>query len=263
MRKKIIGANWKMNKDLDLAIEYSICFNTLLELSPIKAINEKIEVIIFPPFPFLIKLTEQFKNKKIKIGAQNCAAEEYGAFTGEVSAQMIKSTGAEWLILGHSERRTIYGENMQIIAKKLNIAIKNDLKVILCCGETLEERKNNKHFDVIFNQINSAISNINNINENNLVIAYEPVWAIGTGISANTSEISQMHKFIRKKIAEIKSINLANNISIIYGGSCNPENAKEIFSLPDVDGGLIGSASLQVESFHRLSQQLASFLNPE
>ncbi len=210
-------------------------------------VNNNAIVICCTPF---IHITEVKKVlKKVELGAQNCASEESGAFTGEVSAQMISSTGAKYVIIGHSERRTYYLENDSLLNKKVKFALANNLIPIFCIGELLAEREANKHFDVVKSQLTNGIFDLSESDFVKLVIAYEPVWAIGTGKTATSQQAQEMHKFIRETIASKYGKNVADNTSILYGGSCNDKNAAELFSNPDVDGGLIGGASLKPESF--------------
>jgi triosephosphate isomerase len=185
----------------------------------------------------------------VKLSAQNCASEESGAFTGEVSVNMIKSVGAEYIIIGHSERRAYYHEDNAVLAKKVNLTLSKGLKPIFCIGEVLPERNANKHFEVVKTQLSEGIFHLTPAEFSNVVIAYEPVWAIGTGVTASPEQAQEMHKFIRSEINRKYGAQLAENTSILYGGSCKGSNAKELFANPDVDGGLIGGASLKAEEF--------------
>ena len=245
MRKKIVAGNWKMNMELQQGIQLADFINKCLINKPLN----KAVVILCPPFIHLASMTEILKDRKILIGAQNCASEAFGAFTGEISADMIKSTGAEYVIIGHSERRTHYKEDDNILNKKVLLALKSDLKVIFCCGEVLKEREENKYFEVVESQIKKGLFNLTGEQIGNVVIAYEPVWAVGNGFNATPEQAQEMHAFIRKLIIEKYDHSVGNNLSIIYGGSCNLSNAGTLFSQPDVDGGLIGGASLKKEEF--------------
>jgi triosephosphate isomerase len=245
MRKMIIAGNWKMNKNIDQGVELvnSLCKFVNSEKSLIP------EVIVCPPFTHLVPVIQALKGCSISVGSQNCSSEESGAFTGEVSAEMIASTGTEYTIIGHSERRTIFNEGDKFLEKKVKIALKNGLKVIFCCGEILEERESNIHFEVVKRQLNEGLFSIDAIDIKSVIIAYEPVWAIGTGKTATSSQAQEMHSFIRGLVKERYGLNVSDNLSILYGGSCNPKNASELFSMNDVDGGLIGGASLKPEDF--------------
>lgn len=244
MRKNIVAGNWKMNKNLQEGIELAKEVNELL-----KAAELNCDVILGTPFIHLASVVAVVDNKKIGIAAQNCADKESGAFTGEVSASMIKSTGAEYVILGHSERRAYYGETSAILKTKTELALKNGLAPIFCIGEVLEERENNLHFQVVKSQIEESLFDLSVDDFSKIILAYEPVWAIGTGKTATPAQAQEMHAFIRQTIAEKYGNEIAENISILYGGSANPGNAKELFSNPDVDGGLIGGASLKAADF--------------
>jgi triosephosphate isomerase len=242
MRKKIVAGNWKMNTTLQEGVKLAIEVEALAS-----QVKNNAVVICCTPF---IHITEVKKLlKKVELGAQNCASEASGAFTGEVSAQMIASTGAKYVIIGHSERRSYYHENDALLNKKVKLALANNLTPIFCIGEILAEREANKHFDVVKSQLVNGIFDLSETDFAKLVIAYEPVWAIGTGKTATSQQAQEMHKFIRETIATKFGKNIADNTSILYGGSCNEKNAAELFANPDVDGGLIGGASLKSESF--------------
>ena len=204
-------------------------------------------MIIAPPFTHLSKVQEVISN--VKLAAQNCASEESGAYTGEVSPEMLKSAGVEYVIIGHSERRSYYHEDDNLLNKKTKLCLEKGLQPIFCCGELLEEREAGKLFDVIRQQLTVGLEGISAEEMKQIVIAYEPVWAIGTGVTASPEQAQEMHKFIRDLLAEIYNDEVAESTSLLYGGSCKPSNAKELFSNPDVDGGLIGGASLKAEDF--------------
>ena len=238
MRKKIVAGNWKMNK-------------TLQEVnSKVKAANAKdVKVIIGTPFIHLAEVSKLVDPAVVAVSAQNCATEVSGAYTGEVSAAMVASTGSQYVILGHSERRSYYGETDEILVKKVQRALENNLDVIFCVGEVLAEREAGKHFEVVKSQLVNGLFNLSADQFTHIVVAYEPVWAIGTGKTATSAQAGEMHAFIRKTIADKYGKEVADNTSILYGGSCNPKNADELFSQADVDGGLIGGASLKADDF--------------
>lgn len=242
MREKIVAGNWKMNKNHNEAIQL---VNDLKQSEYSKDVN----LIVIPSFPFLYSVSNSLQNSLINVGAQNCASKETGAYTGEVAVEMIKSVGAKYVIVGHSERRTYFKENNQELSEKVNLCLKSNLVPIYCCGELLEERECKNHFAIVEAQINEGLFHLSEQEIVNLVIAYEPVWAIGTGVTASPAQAQEMHSFIRSLIEKKYSTEIAISISILYGGSCNPKNAKELFSLPDVDGGLIGGASLKADDF--------------
>jgi triosephosphate isomerase (TIM) len=211
--------------------------------------SPKALVILCTPFIHLPGAYEILKHGKVTLGAQNCASEASGAYTGEVSAWMIKSTGAEYVIIGHSERRTYYHEDDKLLNKKTLIAINSGLKVIFCCGEVKNEREAGQHFLVVRRQMEEGLFSLTEAQMDMIVIAYEPVWAIGTGLTATPEQAQEMHKYIRDLIKEKYGNDCAKKMPILYGGSCKPSNAAEIFSKPDVDGGLIGGAALKKEDF--------------
>lgn len=245
MRKKIVAANWKMNFSCHEAHAYFASLNEMQNNFP-----EDVEVIIFPPVLYIKEFSKMAgNNSRFSVGAQNCSSFNEGAFTGELSANMIKSVGAKYCLVGHSERRLLFLESDKEVNLKIQQAIKVSLNVILCCGETLESRENNLHFKMVEDQLVNALSEINEEGLKKIVIAYEPVWAIGTGKTASAIQAQEMHAFIREQIKKMYSTEAANNIKILYGGSCNPENAAELFSGKDVDGGLIGGASLKAATF--------------
>jgi triosephosphate isomerase len=244
MRKNIVAGNWKMNKTLEEGVALAKEINESLKNADLKC-----EVVLGTPFIHLASVAALVDGEKIAVSAQNCADKETGAYTGEVSAEMIKSTGARYVILGHSERRTHYGETPEMLKTKTELALKNGLKPIFCIGEVLEERESNIFFEVVKSQIVASLFDFSAEDFSNIVLAYEPVWAIGTGKTATPAQAQEMHAFIRKTIAEKYGNEIAGNVTILYGGSANPTNAKELFSNPDVDGGLIGGASLKVADF--------------
>ena len=244
MRKNIVAGNWKMNKTLEEGIQLVKEVNETL-------VNEKpnCEVIVCTPFIHLASVAPLVDSSKIAIGAEDCADKESGAYTGEVSASMVASTGAKYVILGHSERRAYYHETSAILKDKVKMVLANDLVPIFCVGEVLEERESNKQNEVVKAQLSEALFDLSAEEFGKIVVAYEPVWAIGTGKTATGEQAQEMHAFIRSVIADKYGQEIANNTSILYGGSCKPSNAKELFANPDVDGGLIGGASLKAADF--------------
>jgi triosephosphate isomerase len=244
MRKNIVAGNWKMNTTLTEGVTLAEGLN--------KALTGKktnCDVIIGTPFTHLASIAGAIDTTKIGVAAENCADKAKGAYTGEVSAAMVASTGAGYVILGHSERRAYYHETPDILKEKVVLALANGLTPIFCIGEVLEEREAGKHFDVVDEQIKESLFDLSAADFGKLVLAYEPVWAIGTGKTATAAQAQEIHAHIRKTIAAKYGEDVANETSILYGGSCNAENARELFSNPDVDGGLIGGASLSVEKF--------------
>ena len=207
------------------------------------------DVIICTPFIHLASVVPLVDPTKIGVGAENCADKESGAYTGEVSAAMVASTGAKYVILGHSERRQYYHETSEILKEKVKLALENNLTPIFCIGEVLEERENGTYFDVVKRQVEEALFELSAEDFAKIILAYEPVWAIGTGKTATADQAEEIHAFIRKTIADKYGADVAENTSILYGGSCKPSNAKELFAKPNVDGGLIGGAALEAESF--------------
>lgn len=242
MRKKIVAGNWKMNTVLEEGVELASQVNDLL-----KDRHTGCEVVICVPFTHLVSIKGVI-DEPLKLGAENCSEHVKGAYTGEVSASMVKSTGASHVILGHSERRQYFGENNEQLLKKTKLAIENNLTPIFCVGEVLEERENGSYNEVVKAQV-EALFSLTPEEFGKIVIAYEPVWAIGTGKTATADQAQDMHLHIRNVISDKYGKEIADNTSILYGGSCKPSNAKELFSKPDVDGGLIGGASLEAASF--------------
>lgn len=242
MRKNIVAGNWKMNKNL----QEGVALAKEVEAAVVAA-KKDVTVIVGTPFIHLTEVSKVISN--VKLAAQNCADKVSGAYTGEISAEMVASTGAQYVILGHSERRSYYGETDAILSEKVKLALANNLEVIFCIGEVLEEREAGKHFEVVKSQLVNGIFNLTAEEFGKIVIAYEPVWAIGTGKTASSAQAQEIHKFIRETLAAQYGQAVADNTSILYGGSCNPTNAAELFANPDVDGGLIGGAALKVEQF--------------
>ena len=242
MRKNIVAGNWKMNKNLQEGIALAKELNEALT-----ADKPNCDVIICTPFIHLASVTPIVDSAIIGVGAENCADKVSGAYTGEVSAEMVASTGAQYVILGHSERRAYYHETVEILEEKVKLALANNLKPIFCIGEVLEEREANKQNEVVAAQLASVFS-LSAEDFSKIILAYEPVWAIGTGKTATAEQAQEIHACIRKVLAE-KFGDLAEEITILYGGSCKPSNAKELFACPDIDGGLIGGAALKADDF--------------
>lgn len=244
MRKNIVAGNWKMNKTLQEGIEL------VKELKDVLAADKpSCDVVVCTPFIHLASVATILEVSNIGVGAENCADKVSGAYTGEVSAAMVASTGAKYVILGHSERRAYYGETAEILKEKVNLALSNDLTPIFCIGEVLAEREAEKQNEVVYAQLADSLFDLPAAEFSKLVLAYEPVWAIGTGKTATSQQAQDMHAYIRSVVAEKYGKEVADNTSILYGGSCNPSNAKELFGCPDVDGGLIGGAALKVADF--------------
>ena len=241
----MVAGNWKMNKTLQEGVELA---NQLK--NDVK--NPKCEVVIGTPFIHLATVAELVKGSAIKVAAENCADKDKGAYTGEVSAAMVASTGAEYCILGHSERRAYYHEDYEILKNKVELALANGLKVIFCIGEVKEERLENKQNEVVKAQLVGSVFHLSAEQWANVVLAYEPVWAIGTGLTATPEQAEEIHAFIRGLVAEKYGKQVADDTTILYGGSCNEKNAAELFACPDIDGGLIGGAALVAEKFEAI-----------
>ena len=249
MRKKVIIGNWKMNNDKQETE------NLLLNLKN-KTWDKEIEVKVSPSFVSLEYAQKILKNSPVEVVAQNMHYEEKGAFTGEISYKMLKSINVNSVIIGHSERRTLFYENDDTIKRKIKTALDNEMKVIFCFGESLEDRKEKRHIKIISKQLD-VITNDLKINQwNQIILAYEPVWAIGTGLNATPEQAQEIHKHVREEIATTFNKNLANSVQILYGGSLKPNNSKEIFFQPDIDGGLIGGASLSFEDFNSIIKSI-------
>lgn len=244
MRQNIVAGNWKMNTTLQEGVKLAQDVRQSIEGKDLKC-----KVILGVPFTHLSEVVRVTQGSPIEVAAENCADQAKGAFTGEVSAEMVASTGAKYVILGHSERRSYYHETSSILKEKVKLALANNLKPIFCVGEVLDERESGKHFDVVETQIKEALFDLSADDFSKIVIAYEPVWAIGTGKTASSDQAQEIHKHIRNVIEEKYGHTVADNTTILYGGSANGGNAKELFSKPDVDGGLIGGASLSAEKF--------------
>jgi triosephosphate isomerase len=247
MRKKFIGANWKMN------LLYDEAKKLFAELSKSSLSDSDAEIVIFPSS---IYLSEFAQLKGLSLGAQDMYFADSGAFTGGIAAGQLKSISCDYVLIGHSERRITFSETDEVVNLKVQRAVRSDLNVVFCCGEPLAVRESKNHLEYIEYQLINGFKDLDETELKNCIIAYEPIWAIGTGLNATKSEIEEMHGFIRSSIAKRFSISLSQSIRIIYGGSCNQDNASEIFSLKDVDGGLIGGASLEFESFEKIIKSL-------
>jgi triosephosphate isomerase len=246
MPKKIVAGNWKMNTSLEDAkqLAKSLKENSLQDTSS--------KLVVCPPFVWIHAVSEILRDTNISVGAQNCAASASGAFTGEVSASMLKELGVEYVILGHSERRAMFGDTDAVILEKCKQALAADLKIIFCCGETLAEREVGKLENVLTTQLSAVLKGIDQLTSANLVIAYEPVWAIGTGLTATPEQAESAHGFIRNLLVEILGNEVGLEISLLYGGSCNATNAASLFEKDNIDGGLIGGASLKSTDFLKI-----------
>ena len=247
-RQRIVAGNWKMNTTLSEAM-------FLIDgiLSKLNTSNDVIKIII-PPSPYLLTISNKIgETEHVSVGAQNCYAAESGAYTGEVSASMLASVGCSYVLVGHSERRCYFKETNEELIKKIKSALYNNLKPIFCIGETLDQRQTNTHFSVVANQLSDVLKSFTSSEFSNIVLAYEPVWAIGTGETATSDQAQEMHAFIRNEIAQSYSKVVAEETTILYGGSCNAQNAQELFACKDVDGGLIGGASLKADDFCKIA----------
>lgn len=254
MRKKIIAGNWKMNKSFDEGMALVSELSNMIK----DEYHGSAEVVIIPPSLYINSVSRMLADfNNISSGAQNCSNHASGAYTGEISAAMIKSCGGKYIIIGHSERRQYFGETNDWLAKKIDAVLAENLNPIYCVGETLEERESNSHFDVLTKQVSEGLFHLNAEQMAEVVIAYEPVWAIGTGKTASTAQAQEVHAFIRNLVKEKYSNEVANNLTIQYGGSVKAENAVELFSAPDIDGALVGGAALQSRSFADIIKAMA------
>ena len=217
-------------------------------------VPEHVGLIVAPPFTHLCAVNKALAGSRVELSAQNCADHEKGAYTGEVSVSMLKAVGCKWVVLGHSERRQYYGETDEKLVVKVKLALEAGLGVILCVGENLEEREAGKHFDVCGAQIKNVLYNFTEEDMKHVIVAYEPVWAIGTGKTATAEQAEEIHAFIRKTLAEKFGAQVSDDTTILYGGSCKPSNAKELFAQPDIDGGLIGGAALKAADFIEIAK---------
>ena len=244
MRKNIVAGNWKMNTTV---AEGEVLIQGILER--INEVPAGVQLVVAPPFTHLVPAVALLKESPVALSAQNCADQLKGAYTGEVAAPMLAELGCQYVILGHSERREYYGETSEKLVRKIDLALAQGLKPIYCVGEKLEEREADRHFAVVEAQIREVLFHLNAEQFAQVVIAYEPVWAIGTGKTATAEQAQEIHAFIRKTVAAQFGEEAANEVSILYGGSCKPSNAKELFACPDIDGGLIGGAALKADDF--------------
>jgi triosephosphate isomerase (TIM) len=253
MRKNIVAGNWKMNTTIEEAKELASSLCEMINIKPLRTLNGEPEVILFPPSTHISEIAKIVKKAKgVSVGAQNCYSAEKGAYTGEISAAMIKSVGGTHVLVGHSERRQYFKEDDQMLAAKVSQVIENGLTPVFCCGELLPERKSEKHYEVVKSQISNSLFWMDAEDIKKVIIAYEPVWAIGTGETATPQQAQQMHEYIRNLLVEKYGQPVADEISVLYGGSCNAQNAKELFKQTDVDGGLIGGASLKNADFFQI-----------
>lgn len=246
MRKKIVAGNWKMHKTYEEGLQLvSEALHMLQD-----EVKKEVHTIFIPPFPYMQSFVKYIKSSpNIHIGAQNCADADEGAYTGEVAAKMLASIGVKFVIVGHSERRAYFQENVQQLAQKIDVSLKYNLTPIFCCGEPKEIREKYTHIEYVCMQIQESLWHLTESQILKIVLAYEPVWAIGTGLTATSQQAQEMHRAIRAFLAQKYGQTIADQISILYGGSCKPDNAKELFACPDVDGGLIGGASLKSRDF--------------
>ncbi|MFT4735655.1 MAG: triosephosphate isomerase [Algoriphagus sp.] len=246
MRKKYAAGNWKMNQTFE---EGQILFSEVTNMVKDEVVNPNVKVVMGVPAPYLSSFSKLINTKKVSIAAQNCHPKASGAFTGEMSVGMLASAGVEYIIIGHSERREYFNESDEFIAAKVDAILEGGLIPIFCCGETLAQREAGIHFDFVKGQITNGLFHLSAEALQKVVIAYEPIWAIGTGVTASSDQAQEMHKELRAHLVSKYGVDAANNISILYGGSVKPGNAGELFSQPDIDGGLVGGASLDSRGF--------------
>ena len=250
-RIKIVAGNWKMNKTFEEADEL---ISELLDLIEDGGKPADVDVVLCTPYPYLELARDLVEDMPVYVGAQNASQHKWGAYTGEISAAMLSSMSIDFCILGHSERRKYFNEGDELLLEKLKVVLQEDIVPIFCCGEVLEERESGDHFKVVQGQLENTVFQLDQEAFSRVVIAYEPVWAIGTGKTASPEQAQEMHAFLRKLVSEKMGVKAADEVLILYGGSCNSKNAKELFSQPDVDGGLIGGASLEAEEFYKVVQ---------
>jgi len=251
MRKRIVAGNWKMNTDVATGVKLA---SDLMQLLKDQPAPENVSVAIAPPFTHLSEINKVIDPAKICLAAQNCASETSGAYTGEVSVEMLKGVGVMAVLIGHSERRAYFKEDHATLAKKVDLTIKNQMRPVFCCGEVLDERNAGIQNAIVEKQLKESLFHLSNEDFSRVIIAYEPVWAIGTGVVASPEQAQEIHAYIRSLVAERYGAQIADDLTILYGGSCKSSNAVEIFSKPDVDGGLIGGAALDAAEFHRIIQ---------
>ena len=245
MRKNIVAGNWKMNLNKS---EANALISSLIQTTKENP-TDNVTIIVAPPFIHLESVKNAAKGSAVKVAAQNCSQHEVGAYTGEVSAKMLTSYDLDYVILGHSERRAYFKETHQELAQKVDSVLANGMQVIFCCGETLEQRESRNQLEIVSKQISESLFHLSETAFTNIVIAYEPVWAIGTGLTASSDQAQEMHADLRKLLGQKYGATTAQNTSILYGGSCKPSNAKELFGCNDIDGGLIGGAALKTNDF--------------
>ncbi len=245
MRKKIVAGNWKMNKTLE---DGKALTSEVVNMAG-SEVRSDVKLILCAPYVYLTAVRKLTEGSDVEVGAQNCHTKESGAYTGEISASMLADIGIEYVILGHSERREYFNETNAELAEKVNIALKNNITPIFCCGETLPQREQGIHIEFVKRQLTESLFHLSENDFKKIVIAYEPIWAIGTGVTASSAQAQEMHAEIRKHLASKYGQAVADQTSILYGGSCKPDNARELFACPDVDGGLIGGASLKSRDF--------------
>ena len=248
MRKNIVAGNWKMNTTVPEGIELAKAV-----VARSAEVPAEVKLIVATPYTHLCPVAEVVKGTVVGLSAENCADHAKGAYTGEVSVDMLKAVGCQWTILGHSERRQYYGETDEKLVEKTKLALEAGLGVILCVGENLDEREAGKHFDVCSAQIKNVLYNFTAEDMKKVIVAYEPVWAIGTGKTATAAQAEEIHAHIRKDLAAKFGQAVADDVTILYGGSCKPSNAKELFAQPDIDGGLIGGAALKADDFIQIA----------
>lgn len=251
MRKKYAAGNWKMNKTFD---EGQILLSEVVNMVKDELTNPNVQVVLGVPSPYLSTFSKLIDTPKVALAAQNCHPKESGAYTGEVSVGMLKSVGVTYVIIGHSERREYFNETDAFVAEKVDAILAGGLTPIFCCGETLQQRESGIHFDFVKGQLTNALFHLSADAIQKVVIAYEPIWAIGTGVTASNDQAQEMHKMLRDHLASHYGQDIANEISILYGGSVNAANAQEIFAMPDVDGGLVGGASLKSRDFTNIAK---------
>jgi triosephosphate isomerase len=251
MRKKIAAGNWKMNKTFE---EGLILLSEVVNMVKDEVVNPNVQVVLCVPFPYLSTFGKLIDTDKVSLGAQNCYPKASGAFTGEVSVPMLKSVGVGHVIIGHSERRQYFNESDAFLAEKVDATLAGGLTPIFCCGETLEQRNEGIHFDFVRGQITNSLFHLSADDLQKTVIAYEPIWAIGTGVTASNDQAQEMHKVLRDHLASKYGQDIADEISILYGGSVSGANAEELFACPDVDGGLVGGASLKSREFTNIAK---------
>lgn len=246
MRKKLVAGNWKLNNTLEDSVNLAKEVDELVS----NEVNSDVDIAVCPTFPNLYPVNEILKaSGKVKLGAQNCYTQESGAYTGEVSAPMLKSIGASYVLIGHSERREYFSEDNAFLSDKVKAALEAGLTPVFCCGESLDQRESGIHFDFVKSQLTESLFDLSDEDFAKIVIAYEPIWAIGTGVTASKEQAQEMHKVLRDHIASKYGAEAADDTTILYGGSCKPNNAGELFACPDIDGGLIGGASLKARDF--------------